>query len=114
MTLPKILCLVFLLGSTLAISLNAQQPSQPTQSPSDKPAPEPSISPCPEAEALKKNIAVLNIDVQRLKKRVAELEKERLATSLQEQLERGEQRGELLQLHLLEIAGKEEPLQARL
>ncbi|HEV8370627.1 MAG TPA: hypothetical protein VGQ39_21945 [Pyrinomonadaceae bacterium] len=70
--------------------------------------------PCPESEQLRKNVQQLGGEVQRLKRRVAELEKDRLATTIQEQLEKEEQRGETLQLHLLEIAEKEAPLQARM
>ena len=71
-------------------------------------------SDCPEAEALRKNVDRLTGEVQRLRRRVTELEKDRLATTLQEQLEKEEQRGEGLQLHLLEIAEKEAPLSARM
>jgi hypothetical protein len=69
---------------------------------------------CAESEQLRKNVQQLNSEVQRLKRRVTELEKDRLATTIQEQLEKEEQRGEALQLHLLEIAEKEAPLQARM
>jgi hypothetical protein len=69
---------------------------------------------CAESEQLRKNLQQLNSEVQRLKRRVSELEKDRLATTIQEQLEKEEQRGEALQLHLLEIAEKEAPLQARI
>jgi len=68
---------------------------------------------CPEAEQLRKNVQQLTAQVQRLKTRLAELEQDRLATTIQEQLEREEQRGEALQLHLIEIAEKEAPLQSR-
>ena len=68
------------------------------------------VQPCPEQAELRK----VSAEVQRLKRRVAELEKDRLATTIQEQLEKEQQRGEQLQLHLIEIAEKEEPLQARL
>jgi len=69
---------------------------------------------CPEADQLRKNVQQLNGEIQRLKRRVAELEKDRLATTIQEQLEKEEQRGEALQLHLFEISEKEAPLQARI
>jgi len=51
---------------------------------------------------------------QRLKKRVADLERERSATAIQEQLEKEEQRGETLQHHLFEISEKEGPLSTRM
>lgn len=73
-----------------------------------------SIPVCPENEQLRNNVQKLSGEVQRLKKRVAELEKDRLATTLQEQLEKEEQRGEALQIHLIEIAEKEVPLNSRI
>ena len=106
--------LVVFLFSLLPASVLAQQAAQAPQTPTDKPNPEASSTPCPDVEPLRKNITQLNIELQRLKKRVAELEKERLANSIQEQLEKEEQRGEALQLHLLEITQKEEPIQTRL
>jgi hypothetical protein len=71
-------------------------------------------SDCPESESLRKNVVQLSGEVQRLRRRVAELEKDRQATTIQEQLEKEEQRGEGLQIHLLEIAEKEAPLSARM
>ena len=69
---------------------------------------------CPEAETLRRNLQDLTSAMQSLRRRVAELEKDRLATRLQEQLEHEEQRGEALQLHLYEISEKEQPLLARI
>ena len=69
---------------------------------------------CPDTEPLRKNVQQLTAQVQRLKRRVADLERDRLASTIQEQLEKEEQRGATLQLHLLEIAEKEAPLQARM
>jgi hypothetical protein len=69
---------------------------------------------CPESEPLRKNVQQLKGEVQLLKRRVADLEKDRLATTIQDQLEKEQQRGEALQLHLQGIAEKEDPLQARL
>jgi hypothetical protein len=68
------------------------------------------VQACPEKAELRR----VTGEVQRLNRRVAELEKDRLATTIQEQLEKEQQRGEQLQLHLIEISEKEEPLQARL
>ena len=87
----------------------ANDPLQESAKKSDSTPP-----PCPESEQLRKKVQQLSSEVQRLKRRVAELEKDRLATTIQEQLEKEEQRGETLQLHLLEIAEKEAPLQARM
>lgn len=107
-----VLCMLVQLALSLSLAINASK-QQPTQTPAEKPAPD-SASTCPDAEPLRKNISKLSAEVQRLKKRVADLEKERLATSIQEQLEKEEKRGEALQLHLLEIAQKEDPVQTRL
>lgn len=71
-------------------------------------------SDCPEAAVLRKNVAQLSAEVQRLTRKVTDLEKELLPFSLQEQLENEEQRGERLQLHLIEIGEKESPLLARM
>lgn len=68
---------------------------------------------CPEADQLRKNVQQLTADVQRLKKKVADLERDLQIYSVQDLLTREEQRGEGLQLHLIEIAEKEEPLQGR-
>jgi len=69
---------------------------------------------CPDIDELRKNVAQLSGENQRLKKRVADLERERLVTPIQEQLEKEEQRGEALQHHLFEIAEKEGPLSTRM
>ena len=90
----------------------AQQPV--AKEDADKKATDTATAPCPESEQLRKNVQELNVVVQGLKRRVAELEKDRLATRLQEQLEKEEQRGESLQLHMYEISEKEQPLLARM
>ncbi len=69
---------------------------------------------CPDIDELRKNAAQLSGENQRLKKKVADLERERLVTPIQEQLEKEEQRGEALQHHLFEIAEKEGPLSTRM
>jgi chromosome segregation ATPase len=69
---------------------------------------------CPDTDPLRKQVAQLTGENQQLKKRVADLERERLATTIQEQLEKEEQRGEALQHHLIEISEKEDPLSARM
>ena len=69
---------------------------------------------CPEAEDLKSKVRQMSIEIQQLKSKVARYEKERLATTLQEELEREQDRAERFQLHLIEISEKEAPLQARL
>ena len=104
-------CLFILL---LAFGLNVVAQQTTKNSPSNQQAANANTQDCPEAEQLRKNVQQLTAEVQRLKTRVADLEKDRLATTIQEQLEKEEQRGEALQLHLLEIAEKEAPLQSRM
>ena len=102
-----------LLYSVLAVAPAPQKSTEQTTAGSSQAAKD-STQNCPEADQLRKNVQQLTAEVQRLRSRVALLEKDRLATTIQEQLEKEEQRGESLQLHLLEIADKEAPLQARL
>jgi len=103
-------CLFTLL---LAFGLNAVAQQTAKNSSSNEQAPNANAQDCPEAEQLRKNVQQLTAEVQRLKSKVAELEQDRLATTIQQQLEQEEQRGEGLQLHLIEIAEKEAPLQSR-
>ncbi len=108
---PERLLTLAIFICSIGVSVSAQgnsAPKDPTTEPTKKS--ETPVQPCPEQAELRK----VSSEVQRLKRRVAELEKDRLATTLQEQLEKEQQRGEQLQLHLLEISEKEEPLQARL
>jgi len=95
------------------VSANQQQTAKTSPQPSSIGNPK-EPEDCPEAEQLRKDVQQLTGEVQRLKRKVTELEKDRLASAIQEQLEKEEQRGEGLQLHLIEIAEKEVPLQARL
>ena len=103
-------CLFTLL---LAFGLNAVAQQTAKNSSSNVQALNTNAQDCPEAEQLRKNVQQLTAEVQRLKSKVAELEQDRLATTIQQQLEQEEQRGEGLQLHLIEIAEKEAPLQSR-
>jgi hypothetical protein len=112
------LTLVSLLLSSLLYNVAAVAPQRSTEqtsaSSSQVASTKDSTQNCPDADQLRKNVQQLTAEVQRLRSRVAILEKDRLATTIQEQLEKEEQRGESLQLHLLQIADKEAPLQARL
>jgi hypothetical protein len=112
----RTLTLVSLLTSSLLYSVLAVAPQKSTEQPTagSSQAAKDSTQNCPDADQLRKNVQQLTAEVQRLRSRVALLEKDRVATTIQEQLEKEEQRGESLQLHLLEIADKEAPLQARL
>ena len=102
----------------LMASAHGQQAQPQTSNDANKQSQQTSEVPttpsCPEAESLKKNVLQLSGELQRLKSKVAKLERERLATSLQEELEREQDRAEKFQLHLIEIAEKESPLLARI
>jgi len=65
-------------------------------------------------DEVRSNLQRLNEEMSRLRRRLAELEKDRQINTIQDMLTKEEQRGEGLQLHLIEIAEKEEPLQARM
>ena len=104
-------CFVLLVGLAI-LQVPGQQASK--NSPSATNEQTTNTQNCPDVDQLRKNVQQLTSENQRLKRRVAELEKDRLATTIQEQLEKEEQRGEALQLHLFEIGEKEGPLQARL
>lgn len=107
----KSLPLYLVVAATFLLILTGSRQGTYAQEAQSSPSPE---VPCPEAEKLKKTLAQVNGEVQRLKIKVTALEKDRLATTIQEQLEREEQRGELLQLHLIQIAEKEVPLASQL
>jgi hypothetical protein len=103
---------LFTLLFALGLNVDAQQTAK--NSPANEQTSNANPQDCPEAEQLRKNVQQLTAEAQRLRTRVADLEKDRLATTIQEQLEKEEQRGEALQLHLIEIAEKEAPLQSRM
>src|SRR5262245_32004352 len=96
-------------GQQPSTTTSANTSTQTTTRTSERPAQN-----CPEVEPLRRNVAQLNGEVSRLKRRVADLEKERLPFAIQEQLEKEEQRGQALQLHLFEISEKEAPLGTRM
>jgi hypothetical protein len=100
-----------LLAAVVAVS-SSLAVAQPATTTATRPPDDPKA--CPESEQLKKNVQQLTAEVQRLKTKVIALEKERTANSIQEQLEREEQRGEQLQLRLIQIAEKEAPLLSQL
>jgi len=106
---------VILAAITLAIA--GQQPTNPNASHASTQTTkrsEAASSNCPDVDQLRKNVAQLNGENQLLKKRVADLERERSVATIQEQLEKEEQRGEALQNHLFEITEKEGPLSTRM
>jgi len=112
---------LLILPATLAavtLAIVGQQPTTPNASNAStqtttKKSGTPSAN-CPGIDDLRKNVAQLSGENQRLKKRVADLERERLVTTIQDQLEKEEQRGEALQRHLFEISEKEGPLSTRM
>jgi hypothetical protein len=88
----------------------------PDQTPVAKPTPA-KASPttdCPDSDRLQKDVARLNAEVQRLRKRVTDLEKDQQVSAIRDQLLKEEKRSEDLQLHLTEIADKEANIQPNL
>lgn len=65
-------------------------------------------------EQLRKSNQQLTAEVERLRKRVRDLEKERVVNTTQDRLTKEEQRAVALQAQLLGIAEKEMPLQSRM
>ena len=109
------MCLLILLATLLAMGQGPTTPkasSTTTQTTTKKP--EGAAQNCPDVDQLRKNVAQLSGENQLLKRRLADLERDRLATTIQEQLEKEEQRGEGLQHHLFEIAEKEGSLSTRM
>src|SRR5690349_20004659 len=98
---------LLILPATLAavtLAIVGQQPTTPTASnastqTSTKKAVTPSAN-CPDIDELRKNVAQLSGENQRLKKRVAELERDRSVATILQHLEKEQQRGEALQHHL--------------
>jgi hypothetical protein len=90
--------------------------SSPAQSAAAKPKPpkETTRTDCPDTDRLQKEVARLNGEVQRLRKRVNDLEKDQQVTAIRDQLLKEEKRSEDLHLRLLEIAEKEANLQPQL
>jgi hypothetical protein len=76
--------------------------------------PEAQPVPSNQLEQLRKTNQHLTAEVERLKKRVRDLEKERVVNTIQDRLTKEEQRAEALQAQLLGIAEKETPLQSRM
>ena len=105
--------LLTILASATLLTMG-QQPAAPTANNATTQTAKGASPNCPEIDELRKNIAQLSGENQRLKKRVADLERDRSVTAIQEQLEKEEQRGENLQQHLFAIAEKNAPLSARL
>lgn len=104
-------CLMPAASQTILIDLLATGQEPPTE------PQKPSVAPAADAHQLaelRKTIKQLNEEVDRLRIKVAELEKDRAAETAHDRLTKEEQRAEALQAQLLGIAEKETPLQARL
>jgi chromosome segregation ATPase len=111
---------LLILPATLAavtLAIVGQQPTTPNASNATTQTTkksEAASSNCADIDQLRKNVAQLSGENQRLKKRVAYLERDRSVATIQEQLEKEEQRGETLQHHLFEISEKEGSLSTRM
>jgi len=87
----------------------------PAQTPATNSTPaKQSPNDCPDSDRLQREVARLNSEVQRLRKRVSDLEKDQQVTTIRDQLLKEEKRSEDLQLRLTEIAEKEANLQPSL
>ena len=98
------------------ISVVAAASSNYQQEPAQKSPPDSAAQPVQargEADQLPKTVQQLTAELTRLKKRVAELEKDRLVDSIQEKLGKEQQRAEVLHAQLLGTMEKEATLQAR-
>lgn len=98
------------------ISVVAAASSNHQQEPAQKSPPDSAAQPVQangDADQLRKTVQQLTAELARLKKRVAELEKDHLVDSIQEKLGKEQQRAEVLQAQLLGTMEKEATLQAR-
>jgi small-conductance mechanosensitive channel len=87
------------------------------QDPAQKPAPDAAAQPAQnnaDADQPRKTVQQLTAELTRLKKRVAELEKANTVESLQDKLEKEQQRAEGLHAQLLGTMEKEAALQSRM
>ena len=86
------------------------------QEPAPKPTPDSAAQPVqsnPSVDQLRKTVQQLTAELTRLKKKVAELEKDRQVDSLQDKLSKEQQRAETLHAQLLATMEKETTLQGR-
>lgn len=87
------------------------------QEPAPKPPPDSAAHPVPntsDIDQLRKTVQQLTAELTRIKKRVAELEKDRQADSLRDKLGKEQQRAETLNTQLLGTMEKEATLQSRI
>lgn len=98
------------LMSVVVAASPKNQPEPAQKPPPDSAAP---VSNNGDADQLRKTVQQLTAELTRIKKRVAELEKDRLVDSTQDKLEKEQQRAEALHAQLLGTMEKEAALQAR-
>lgn len=109
-SLARVALVCALISVVVAASTNNQQePAQKT--PPDLPAQ--TTQDKAETDQLRKRVQQLTAELARLKKRVAELEKDRQVDSLQDKLEKEQQRAETLHAQLLATIEKETASQTR-
>lgn len=99
-----------LMSVVTGASPNSQQEPAPKSPPDSAAQP---VQNNGDADQLRKTVQQLTAELTRLKKRVAELEKDRLVDSIQEKLGKEQQRAEGLHAQLLGTTEKEATLQAR-
>jgi hypothetical protein len=99
-----------LMSVVTAASSNNQQEPAPKSPPDSVAQP---VQNNGDTEQLRKTVQQLNAELTLLKKRVAELEKDRLVDSIQDKLVKEQQRAEVLHAQLLGTMEKEATLQAR-
>jgi peptidoglycan hydrolase CwlO-like protein len=99
------------------ISVVATASANISRGPVQKPPPDSATQPVQndgDADQLRKTVQQLNAELTRIKKRVAELEKDRQVDSLQDKLEKEQQHAEALHGQLLGTMEKEASLQPRM
>ena len=113
-----VLSSIFVLAATdhrYSIATAAGQPlvssGDSSQNQADSPAASKKSTSADSPEQLKANIKRLTSDVERLRRKVAELEKTCEISSLRDRLTKEEQRGEDLQRQLIDVGEKESGLQ---
>lgn len=108
--LARVAFVCALMSIVAAASANNQQ------EPAQKPPPDSAAQPVQnngDADQTRKTFQQLTAELTRIKKRVAELEKDRQVDSIQDKLEKEQQRAEGLHAQLLGTMEKEATLQAR-
>jgi chromosome segregation ATPase len=103
--------LIFGFSSASASKNGASQETARRSTPDAVPQAQPT---CPEADQLRKTVQKLTTEVDRLRRRVADLERDRQVGVIQDQLNKEEDRAQAMQSRLLEISEKQTTLQTRI